>query len=221
MLQQMTWVVPLIAFVVAWAGFAARAEGGWIIRAGGGFVVGCITAVALGGAYNWLFAPLVPKEAAPVTRAEAVADTRPIVAKADHNYDFAERGEYGYALAVSDLQRQAGQLAAQFVTYRYLGERDGRFQLYIRQGDVVTVLEATKPCKVIKTMSFVDADYMRETINVERIQCLPGTVGHLAFDDAMNGRLRTSDEVRRDGSRRVLWMDERKGLVSTKYKTAQ
>lgn len=66
MLQQMTWVVPLIAFVVAWAGFASRAEGGWIMRAGGGFIVGCVTAVILGSTYNWLFAPLVPKEVTPV-----------------------------------------------------------------------------------------------------------------------------------------------------------
>lgn len=72
MLQQMTWVVPLIAFVVSWAGFAARAEGGWIMRAGGGFIVGCITAIILGSTYNWLFAPLVPKEGA------RVADMAPV-----------------------------------------------------------------------------------------------------------------------------------------------
>lgn len=66
MLQQMTWMVPLIAFVVAWAVFASRVEGGWVLRVGGGFILGCVMAIVLGGTYNWLFAPLVPKEAAPV-----------------------------------------------------------------------------------------------------------------------------------------------------------
>lgn len=210
------------AYLVGYKLFVAQLGEGasQIVRKGGGFIAGLVALGVVGFVIKFVSPAF---ESAPEVTSANSAPPPAIIyqpPKPAHNYDFAERGEYGYSLAVSDLQRQAGQIAAQFVTYRYLGERGGRYQLYIRQGEVVTVLEATKPCTVIKTMTFIDADYLRDSVNVERVQCLPGTVGHLAFDDAMNDRLQASGEVMKDGSRRAMWMDERKGLARLKEKIA-
>jgi hypothetical protein len=61
MLQQMTWVVPLIAFVVGWGTFVHRApkELGRTAVLGGGFLVGAVIAAVLGGAYRLLSSGLL------------------------------------------------------------------------------------------------------------------------------------------------------------------
>lgn len=128
-----------------------------------------------------------------------------------HNYDLKDGTEYGYAVAISQAQQQAGQVSNQVLMFRYLGEHEGRHQLHQTDGNVVAVMECTNPCEFIKIMSFVDAPYMRDSITVERIQNVPGSIANLAFDDALNGRLEVSTR-NRDGKATRVWMHERRGL---------
>lgn len=210
------WSV-LLGFVGVWVGFAAvfRRKGwSWVVGVGGGFLAATVAFVAMMGV--WVL--LSPEKASPPVgrEAPAVAPSRQMVpVRPSPNYVMRDKAEYGYVAELSDMQRQAGQVANQVVTFRYLGSRDGKSQLMNVSGDMVVVMECENPCRFIKVMSFVDADYLRDTIHVERLQNAPGLIASAAFSDAFAGHLARAEVVEKSGKRKSMWMDERKGIIYT------
>ena len=168
-----------------------------------------------------------PKTEKPVTQTSSQASSAPSsepeqFASKRHFYDFNEGLEYGYSAAISTNQQQAGLSANQVIMVKYAGERNGKYQIHLSQGNVVTAIECSNPCEVMKIMSFIDADYMRDQVNVERFRFNLGTVGGMAITDALSGELRQY-AVGIDGKRYQLWVEEDRGyrrypLVQAKAK---
>lgn len=125
-----------------------------------------------------------------------------------HNYEFRDGMDYGYKRALSADQVAAGQATASLVMFRYAGERDGKHQVHSSDGNVFTALECERPCRVIKVLSFVDADYLRDNVRVERLEYQPGTIAASVMDDAFAGRLNQYGMSRGNKAFQV-WVDER------------
>ncbi|TVO57550.1 hypothetical protein [Denitromonas halophila] len=134
------------------------------------------------------------------------------VAAQDHNYVMRDGMEYGYTMALTDEQRQAGQIGEQIIAFMYLGSREGKHQVLARDGSVVTVMECEVPCQFVKGMTFVDEDYLRDTIKVDRFQAQPGTIIGAVMDDVANNQLAVAGTLR-NGKKHTMWMDARKGMV--------
>lgn len=129
----------------------------------------------------------------------------------DHNYVLRDGMEYGYTVALSEDQRQSGQIGEQILAFMYLGSRDGKHQVMIRDGSLVTVMECEIPCMYVKSMTFLDQDYLRDTIKVERFQAQRGSVIAAVMEDVANGRLAIAGSER-NGKMHNIWMDARDGI---------
>jgi hypothetical protein len=137
----------------------------------------------------------------------ATPEPAPVVQKPLHNYLKRDGMDYLYQSALSENARQAGQAAASVVALMYAGTRDGRHQLHMRDGLRFTAFECANPCDVIKVMSFVDADYVREHVYVERLAFDPKSVIGAGFEDAIAGRL-ANYGVTYSGKTFQRWMTE-------------
>lgn len=135
---------------------------------------------------------------------------KPAVVK-DHNYQAVDGVEYSYVAGISDEARKAGQAAASVINFRYAGERDGKHQVHTTDGATVTAMECARPCEVIKLMSFMDADYLRNTVKVERIVNQPGSLANAVFSDVLAGKLHQYG-MGRGGKKYQVWIEEKRGL---------
>lgn len=128
-----------------------------------------------------------------------------------HNYDVQDGAQYGYTAALSDDQRQAGQVANNVMMFLYAGERGGKHQMHLHKGKLVNAFECSLPCDVIKVMTVMDMEGMRDSVNVEYIRAAPNSVAALALDDAINGRLKPYEQ-HREGARWEVWVNEANGF---------
>lgn len=132
----------------------------------------------------------------------------------DHNYVMQDGMKYGYPSAISENDRNAGQVSEKLVMALYAGEKSGKHQAHLMDGSVVSVLECEPPCRYLKIMTFVDDDYLRDEIKVEHIVAAPNSLGYSIMQDAMRGRLKQY-AVGTKEKRYTVWMDERKGMQRT------
>lgn len=155
---------------------------------------------------------------APPAPAPAAAPSR------EHYYDFKEGIDYGYTAELSETQRQAGQAASNVIVVNYAGQRDGKYQIHMRQGTMLFAFECSVPCDVMKILSVLDADDLRQQVTVERVRPSPGMIAAMALRDAASGKLEEYVEYI-DGDRKgrhvTLWVDERRGLTRTIVKKGQ
>lgn len=141
-----------------------------------------------------------PKAAEPA----AVVPAEPIK---DHEYSLKDGVEYGYERAISENEANQGKAASELLMAKYAGEKDGAYQAYIKQGQVIAVFQCGNPCEFIKIMTFMDGEH----INTERMRATEGTIGWSIMADAINGKLRpyVGD---RNGRKFNVWFDEKKGI---------
>jgi len=134
---------------------------------------------------------------------ESVAeDTRP--AAPEHNYAVYMDDEYGYQPAISENQVNDGQVATTLIMLKYLGERNGKYQLFTKQNDnVMTVMECQKPCEFIKLHHIVNG---MGVVKTEVMEAAPDSIGKLAFDDAINGQLQQFVKEE-NGKKYTAWLD--------------
>ena len=118
--------------------------------------------------------------------------------------------EYGYASAISADQKNKGQVATKILMFKYAGERDGKHQVHTTDGIHFSAIECSSPCEVMKIMDFIDKDYLRGTVRVDRIKNQPGSVANSVMEDAIAGKLRQYG-IGRDKQRFQVWVDEKKG----------
>jgi hypothetical protein len=115
----------------------------------------------------------------------ATADMQ--AAEESHHYAVYSDGEYGYERAVSEDDKNAGQIASTVMLFKYLGEKDGLYQVMHTESEGVDlVLECENPCKFIRTYTLVNHQLGRK----EMLPATEGTIGYLVMDDAINGRLK-------------------------------
>lgn len=153
-------------------------------------------------------APNRPQDVAAVP----VPSTPQITKPREHNYDVHEGVDYGYTAMLSADQQRAGQAANTVVMVSYAGERNGRYQVHSRTGNVLRAFECAAPCDVIRVMAVIDADDLRQEVQMEYLRNTPGTIAAMALEDAMHGRLEPYAEYQ--GKRRYeLWVDQANGLT--------
>ena len=104
-------------------------------------------------------------------------------------YASIDGDDYLYSAGISDDARDAGQVAGQFIAFRYRGVKDGKITL---TGNGMT-LRCDENCTVI-TMT-------DQFGNKQHLEYNPSSVGGAAFADAMNGLLveRPSRKGKGDG----------------------
>lgn len=124
-----------------------------------------------------------------------------------HNYAVYMDDEYGYQPAISENQVNDGQVASTLFMLKYLGEKNGKYQLFTKQNDnVMTVMECQNPCQFIKLHHIVNG---MGVVKTEVMEAAPDSIGKLAFDDAINGELQQF--VKEDGGKRyTVWLDGKK-----------
>ena len=95
----------------------------------------------------------------------------------DHLYTSIDGDEYLYSAGISDDARDAGQVAGQFIAFRFRGVKNGKITL---TGEGAT-LRCDEVCTVI---TMID-----QFGNKQHIEYNPSSVAGAAFTDAMNGLL--------------------------------
>lgn len=130
-----------------------------------------------------------------------------------NNYSFKDGYEYGYERVLSEQEKNNGLGTSPLVVFKYAGHRDDKYQVYVKDKNVrgaVTVLECSNPCEFIKAMTF----YNGEMLKKEHLRATSKTIGWLALEDAINGRL--EQYVTEKNNRKVtISFDEKKGVKFT------
>lgn len=132
----------------------------------------------------------------------------------DHYYALEDGGLYGYERQPSEEEVSRGMATAPILMIRYVGKKDGKWQVANNDGGVTTVFECSNPCEFIKTMVFDDDE--GPAIHVQRIRGQPGILAYNIIQDAINGKItKTVMGVRQNGKDYYVWYDEKEGMVLT------
>lgn len=164
----------------------------------------CLGLVAARDIYRALSAP---DNSAPTPPAPPTARQQPIIRAPVHNYTKKDGMEYLYQRQLSADERNAGQVAPGVIALMYAGARDGLHQLHMRDGPRFTAFECSNPCDVIKAMTFLDMDYLRDQVYIERLAFDRKSIIGGAFEDALAGRL-TSYSATQAGKPVQRWMTD-------------
>lgn len=145
------------------------------------------------------------ESAAPQQAAQepAPAEIQQAPSKPDHNYAMKDGLEYGYEPALSADAQNAGQAASKLMMFKYAGEKDGKHQVYFKDGPNLIVAECSNPCDFVKTMQF----FQQAHIKTERLRAAPELLIWLVLEDAMNGKLEQYHPTR-DGKKYNVWFTE-------------
>lgn len=124
------------------------------------------------------------------------------------HYLLREGDLYAYAPELTDDERNTAEPASGPMRVGYAGQRDGVFQVVVfEEPGFVYASQCTDPCDFIKLMMFSGATLVRTRL----VRAEPGTIGWLALDDAIHGRLERYLD-RRNGL--PIWCDEDAGCKS-------
>lgn len=149
------------------------------------------------------------KAAAPPVEVEKTAQVVPPKSVKDHNYSLRDGLEYGYESAVSDNDKNNGQVASKLSMFRYVGTRDGKYQVYSKEDSVITVAECDNPCEFMKVMVFSDGTHFK----TERMRATEGSLGWYVMQDAINGKMDQAIWVSNDRKvKKDIWFSEKKGM---------
>lgn len=146
-------------------------------------------------------------DVAPVATVWPSPDVQPvsmpsIPAIPDHFYAIKDGNEYGYEKAISEEDRKKGQVAADVLMFNYLGEKDGAYQVMLKEGDQRTVAECTAPCEFTKIYTFSGTQFIQKKM----MKLTPETILSSVLHDAMNGKLDVLSGMQQD--RMVsFWVD--------------
>lgn len=125
-----------------------------------------------------------------------------------HNWTYRDGNQYGYEQGISEEQRAQGQVATKLLMFRFNGERDGKFQAYVRDGDYVSVLECQSPCEYVKSMVFAGGG---KAIRTEHMRAVSGSIASALIEDMRDGDLELYT-FEREGKRYSNWFDEKTGV---------
>ena len=147
------------------------------------------------------------------TQTKAEQDVQPApapqVAVKEHNYNLKDGLEYGYEPALSDEARKTGKAVEEMLMFKYAGKRDNVYQVYTKEGAMVTVAECTAPCEFAKLYVFYNNKFQTK----KHMRLEPGILIGFVIEDAQNGKLEQSyPEIK--GKKNSIWFSE-KGIEFT------
>lgn len=130
-----------------------------------------------------------------------------------HYYSVHSDGEYGYERALSEDDKKAGQVASTVMLFKYLGTKNGLYQVMHTESEGVdVVIECENPCKFMRAYTLVDYKQARK----EMIAATAGTIGSMVIADAIGGKLQPyifGDE----GLQHTMWFsNSRMSVTMTK-----
>jgi hypothetical protein len=131
-----------------------------------------------------------------------------------HGYDYQDGMQYGYTAARTEHDATTGNAAPAVTMLMYAGERDGHYQLHQRNGTVLTAMECTYPCEVMKVMTVIDSPGLKMPVNVQRFRLNENAIAMLALKDASRGYLKQYG-MEYSGKSYTIWLDESKGIVKS------
>jgi hypothetical protein len=134
-----------------------------------------------------------------------------------HAYDIQDGMEYGYTAATSQASQNAGQAGSQVTMFLYAGKQGDKYQLHYRQGAVLTAIECSVPCEVLKFKVAMDLPGTRVPPTIQRFRPEPNAIALLALQDAANGFLKQYG-VEKQGKKYTVWVDDERGIVKTVFK---
>jgi hypothetical protein len=181
-----------------------------------GAAVGLVVAV---GAFALMQASAKKEVVIPVQSQSAAPANPPPQAVRNHFYDVHDGAAYGYTAQLSDVQRQSGQVANNIVMLSYAGMRDGKYQVHLHEGQAVIGYECVAPCEVIKVLTVLDVDGLRNQVRVDHMRSTPNMIAAMALRDAIGGHLEPYLQ-HYDEQPYELWIDQSKGLTRKRLKTA-
>lgn len=124
----------------------------------------------------------------------------------DHWYSLKDGQEYGYQEKLTPADAAAGKLAGKVWTVKYAGLHDGADQLFAKFGQAIVVLECKRPCKFVKTMTFVADQFVDKNYQ----QAVVGSLGWEMMTDAAAGKLKPYVATK-NGKHYHVWFDEKDG----------
>lgn len=119
-----------------------------------------------------------------------------------HFYAIKDGDEYGYEAALSENARQSGQVATHLRMFSYLGQKDGAYQVMLKNNDIRTVAECSSPCEFAKIYTFSGTKFIEKTI----LKLTPESILNLVFQDAMRDKLDVLSGLQNDQFV-SLWVD--------------
>lgn len=141
---------------------------------------------------------------APAPVSAEIVPAKPIV---DHYYAMRDGYEYGYEKAISLDDANAGQVASKLVMFKYAGNIDNKYQVFMKEGLINTVAECNNPCEFVKIMSFYNGVHTA----TERIRASEENLATTILMDAINGKLERYVGARK-GKKVNVWFDEVDGM---------
>lgn len=127
--------------------------------------------------------------------------------KAEHYYSMKDGFEYGYEKALSQNDIESGKASSELLFFKYAGERNGIYQAYLKDGQIITTLECANPCEFLKVMVFADGEFYSK----ERMRATEGVLGWHVMADAINGYMEQYI-AKKDGKQFNIWFSEESGL---------
>ena len=150
-------------------------------------VLGWATAAALG--MYLLNKPGVANQPAQVARLDLPAPPAhapQLIKLPAHRYSIKDGFEYSYEKALSASDKIAGSVATPMITVRFLGEREGRFQLFHKENAVIiAVYDCDRACEYATIHKYINEDYAGN----EKMRVAAGSVIGAIFEDAIAGKL--------------------------------
>ena len=148
---------------------------------------------------------------APASEQKPVAEIVPEEPKIDHYYSMKDGFSYGYQKELSADSASAGIAAEPLVMVLYAGEKEGKYQVFSRDGSNYLVVQCENPCQYLKIMTFLSDG--GAAIDVKNMQALKGIMAESMITDAINGKLEqfTPDK---NGKKYHVWFDEHAGFTT-------
>lgn len=134
-----------------------------------------------------------------------------------HFYSLKDGKEYGYEQAVSEEARRQGQGTTSLLMFSYLGRKGDAYQVMLKDGNMRTIAECSRPCEFSKVYTFVGDRFIKK----ETMRVTPEIVVAAVLADAMNGQL---DQMlgEQNGVPVTFWVDgETKRLVVANAATSE
>jgi len=124
----------------------------------------------------------------------------------DHYYAYQDEARYGYESVLSPDDIKKGIKTKEMATARFVGARDGKYQILLTVGAATELLECSKPCEFFKASRLEGIrGYTRSFMRNEK-----GTVAWAAMQDAMNGKM---TRAKLGQNKEFLWFNWQYGYL--------
>jgi len=123
-----------------------------------------------------------------------------------HNYSLKDGLEYGYEPAITPEDKQNGKLVNPLMMFKYAGEKDGAYQVFMSSNNETNVIECSENCEFMKIMTFRGNRH----VGTDRMRRQDGSIGSMVLADAIDGFLQQFKQESQ-GHYFTVWWTEKGG----------